>query len=52
MSKVKVCLSVKTWRHQVGDEVSVDSEVADDMVANRKATFVSTKKQAEAQPDA
>ena len=52
MSKVKVRLSVKTWRHQVGDEISVDSEVADDMVANRQASFVSAKKQAEAQSDA
>lgn len=49
MSKVKVRLSVKTFRHKIGDEISVDSEIADDLVANRQATFVSAKKQAESQ---
>ena len=52
MSKTKVRLTVKSWRQKVGDEIEVDAETAERLVANRQASYVSAKKQAEAQPGA
>lgn len=49
MSKVKVRLTVKSWKQKVGDEIEVDSDTAERLVANRQAAYVSAKKQAEAQ---
>lgn len=48
MSKVKVRLIVKGYKSKVNEEVSVDSERAEQLVANRQAVYVSPAKQAEA----
>lgn len=40
MSKTKVTLRVKTFRHQVGDTIEVDAETAQQLVDNRQATRV------------
>lgn len=40
MSKTKVTLRVKTFRHGVGDVIEVDAETAEQLVANRQATRV------------
>jgi hypothetical protein len=43
MSKTKVILRVKTRGHKVGDEIEVDAETAESMVAMRQADRVRPK---------
>lgn len=51
MSKVKVRIVVKAYGYKKQQEVMVDADRAEQLVANRQAVYVSAAKQAEKSDD-